>query len=46
MNIEKINKVKEFYSLRNVKRKNKNVKTAPFFTNIMKKLDKKTDFVC
>ena len=43
MNIEKINKVKEFYSLRNVKVRNKNIKSTPFFTNIMKKLDKKNE---
>ena len=43
MNVEKINKVKEFYSTRNIKNqsKNKHIKTTPFFTNIMQKLDKK-----
>lgn len=40
MSIEKINKVKEFYSLRNIKRQNRNKKPTPFFTNIMQKLDK------
>ena len=41
MNVDKINKVKEFYSLRNVESRNKNRKNTPFFTNIMIKLDKK-----
>lgn len=41
MNVDKINKVKEFYSLKNIKKQNKKIKNAPFFTNIMQKLDKK-----
>lgn len=41
MNIDKINKVKEFYTLRNVKKQKKIKENSPFFTNIMKKLDKK-----
>lgn len=41
MNVEKINKVKEFYTLKNIKKQNKNIKNTPFFTNIMQKLDKK-----
>ena len=42
MNVEKINKVKEFYSKKlNTKnnKKNQNIQ-KPFFTKIMKKLEK------
>ncbi len=43
MNIDKINKVKEYYLLKNTKN-NKNLKkNTPFFTNIMNKLDKSED---
>jgi hypothetical protein len=42
MNVEKINKVKEFYSKKLNTNNNKNNKNMlkPFFTKIMKKLEK------
>ncbi len=42
MNIEKINKVKEFYSKKLNTKNNKNTPhmQKPFFTKIMKKLEK------
>ena len=42
MNIKKINEVKEFYSKKiNAKNNNNLNNQKPFFTKIMKKLDKK-----
>ena len=41
MNVEKINKVKEFYLIKNTKKNKKVKQNTPFFTNVMNKLDKK-----